>query len=113
MNEQRTPQQNRALHLYFTLVADRLNAAGLDMRAVLKPDVEIPWSSDTVKEFLWRPVQKLSVGKDSTTVLTTREIDRVYDVLNRFLAEKHGIHEPFPSLEELMFTRRKMYGRQD
>lgn len=113
MNEFRTPQQNKAMHEYYRLVADRLNAAGLDMRAVLKPEVDIPWSTQTVKEFLWRPVQKAALGKDSTTQLTTREIDVVYDILNRFLAEKHGIHEPFPSLEELMLVRRKTYGREN
>ena len=37
--KQRTIQQNRALHLYFQLIADRLNDAGLDMRVVLKPDM--------------------------------------------------------------------------
>src|SRR3990167_9113796 len=97
--KQRTLQQNKALHLYFQLIADRLNEAGLDMKAVLK-DVEIPWGKDTVKDFLWRPVQELQVGKQSTTELNTKEIDEIYDTLNRHLAQ-FGIHESWPSLESI------------
>src|SRR3990167_6345758 len=98
----RTAQQNRALHLYFELIADTLNDAGLDMRAVLKPEVEIPWTARNVKEFLWRPVQKIQLGKDSTTDLTTKEIDVVFETVNRHLA-KHGIHVPFRALRRLCF----------
>jgi hypothetical protein len=99
-SEQRTLRQNAALHKYFQLLAERLNDAGLDLRAVLKPSIEIPWTKDSVKEHLWRPVQELCLKKDSTTELTTAEVGRVYEVLNRFLGEKHGVHEPFPSTEQ-------------
>jgi hypothetical protein len=89
------------LHLYFQLLAERLNEAGLDMRTVLKPNVEIPWTKENVKDHLWRPVQEIYLRKDSTTELTTDEITKVYEVLNRFLREKLGISEPFPSIEQL------------
>lgn len=98
---QRTLTQNAALHLYFSLVAETLNDAGLDMRVVLKPEVEIPWSKDTIKDFLWRPIQRFQLGKESTTELTTKEIDQIFDTMNRHLA-KHGVHEDFPSIETLM-----------
>ena len=103
MNEdQRTIQQNKALHKYFEILAETLNDAGLDMRVVLKPHVEIPWGKETVKDFLWRPIQSLQLGKRSTTELTTKDINKIYDTLNRHLAEKFGIYEPFPSIEELI-----------
>jgi len=98
--QQRTIQQNKALHVFFKNVAEALNDAGLDMKTVLKPHIEIPWSKDTVKDFLWRPIQELQLRKRSTTELTTKDIDAIYDTFNRFLA-KHGISEPFPSLENL------------
>lgn len=104
--KQRTIQQNRALHLYFQLVADTLNDAGLDMRAVLKPEVEIPWSKTSVKEYLWRPVQKIQLGKRSTTELTTKDIDKIFDTINRHLAN-HGVHQPFPSIEEIINRMRE------
>lgn len=102
--EKRTTKQNRALHLYFTMVADALNLSGLDMKKVLKPEVDIPWNGGTIKEYLWRPLQKAQLQKESTTELTTKEIDLVFDTLNRFLGEKWGIHEPFPSIETLIKT---------
>lgn len=98
---ERTLLQNRALHLYFQSVADILNEAGLDMRAVLKPGIEIPWSKETVKNFLWRPIQRIQLGKESTKELTTVDIDKVFDTMNRHLAN-HGVHEDFPSIETIM-----------
>lgn len=96
-NKQRTLQQNRSLHLYFTLLAQELNQAGYDMKRTLNDDVNIPWGVATVKEYLWKPIQNAQLMKPSTTELTTKEIDLVYDTLNRYLAEKTGVHVPFPS----------------
>jgi hypothetical protein len=94
----RTAQQNKALHLYFTMVAEELNNGGLDIRAVIKPDVNVPWTSYMVKEYLWRPVQKLALGKESTTDLEKLDIDKVFDIFNAHIA-KFGVHIPFPSNE--------------
>lgn len=110
--KQRTSQQNKALHVYFQLVADILNDAGLDMRAVLKPEVEIPWSRNTVKDFLWRPIQEIQLRKKSTTELTTKEIDLIFDTMNRHLA-KHGIHQAFPSIEEIINRQREVSTEYD
>ena len=98
--EQRTSKQNRALHKYFELLAKELNDAGLDMREVLKPSVDIPWTRESIKEFIWRPIQKVMLKKGSTTKLNTKEIDTVYDVVNRHMGEKFEIHVPFPSVEK-------------
>jgi len=99
---QRTTQQNKALHKYFELVAEALNDAGLDMRATLKPEISIPWTSEGIKEYLWRPVMKVQLGKKSTTELETADINKVWETLNRYLSEKFHIYEPFPSIEELI-----------
>ena len=99
----RTSTQNKALHLYFELLADELNSAGLDMKKTLKQTVDIPWSKETVKDYLWRPIQNAQLEKESTTELTTDEINKVYEVLNRHLGEKLQIHVPFPSSEIEMY----------
>ena len=99
--EQRTNQQNKSLHLWFQMLADELNGAGWDMRKTLKPEVEIPWSKESIKNFLWRPVQEVYLNKKSTTELTTKDIDAIWEILNRHLGEKFGIHVSFPSLEAL------------
>ena len=99
--KQRTSAQNNALHKYFELIADELNEAGLDMRVVLKPEIEIPWSKDTIKDYLWRPIQIAQLQKVSTIQLTTRDLDKVFDTFNKHIG-KFGIFIPFPSIESLM-----------
>ena len=93
----RTIRQNKALHAYYNLVAAALSSAGLDIKQVIKADV--PWTPQSVKELMWRPIQKALLNKKSTTRLKRDEIDRVYDVVNRLLGERFGIHIPFPSEE--------------
>lgn len=92
----RTILQNRSLHLLFTQVAEALNESGQDMKQIIK--AEIPWSQESVKLHLWKPIQEKVVGKSKTSDLAIDEIDKVYEVFNRFLGGL-GIHCPFPSLE--------------
>ena len=98
----RTLQQNKALHVLFQLLANELNDNGLDMRRTLKPGIDIPWSGNSVKEWLWKPVQKAQLNKDSTTKLTTVEIDKVFDTLVRHLGEQFGVQINFPSIEQTL-----------
>lgn len=98
----RTLKQNSALHLYFTYLADELNDAGLDMRKTLKPEIDIPWSARTVKEHLWRPIMKAQLKKESTTELTTKEIDKVFQTITRHLSEKFGLSVEFPSIDTMI-----------
>ena len=93
--DNRTTTQNRALHKYFSLLANELNTAGLTISKMIK--VEVEWSPHTVKELLWKPVQMALLNKDSTTKLTKDEVSKVYDTLNLALGQKKGISVPFPS----------------
>lgn len=101
-DELRTEQQNKSLHLFYRLLADELNNAGLDMRRTLKPEIDIPWNETTVKEYLWRPIQQAQIGKKSTKDLKKNEIDLIYNTLNLHLSEKFGIHVEFPSYQSLI-----------
>ena len=92
--KQRTLTQNKALHLFLTLLANVLNDAGYDMRRTLKHDAEIPWSPETAKEFLWRPIQKALTKKESTTEITTIEPTIIHETLCRHLGQKLGIDCP-------------------
>lgn len=93
----RTTAQNSALHLFFSMIAKELNNQKLTIPKVLKADVT--FSPDAVKDYMWRPIQKAVTGKESSTKLEKQEIDQVYEVLNKLLGEKFGIHVPFPSIE--------------
>jgi hypothetical protein len=97
---QRTLSQNRALHLFLAQLCEVLNEAGLDMRTVLKQDVEIPWTVGSAKEHLWRPIQKALTEKRSTTEITTVEPTIIHETLCRHLASKLGVAcPPWPSRE--------------
>lgn len=101
--DKRTIVQNSAMHKYFSLVAEALNDAGLDMKQVIKADVE--WSMFSVKEYMWKAIQKAILGKESTTLLKKDEIDSVYLNMNRLTASKFGIDIPFPSVESMIFKQ--------
>ena len=94
--KQRSQTQNSALHKFCELLAVELNIAGLDMKKVLKDDVDIPWTMESVKENLWKPIQKVVTGHDSTTKPQTHQYGEIYEILNRHLGEKLGIFISWP-----------------
>jgi len=144
MPENITTEQNRALHLYFRLLAESLNESGYEMKRVLsakinkfmldllrkalqesypddkdkliqrvidhieasKTTADIPWNEKNVKEVLWRPVQDAMTGENSTQKLNKTELNEVYKVLNRHIAESTGVTIPFPSEEQANENRR-------
>lgn len=109
ITKKRTSQQNRALHLSFSQLASVLVEAGLDVRTTLKSDFELPWSPELVKELLYRPVMKAYKKKNSTTKLSTKDIDQIYDIINRELGTKFGLEiPPFPSIELLIEEENKI-----
>jgi len=98
----RTLQQNSALHLFFTLLADELNDKHFDMRHLIRREVELSWTPYSVKEYLWRPLQKALLGKKSTTQLgKTQDIDLIYDHLNRIITERTNGEVDFPAFPSI------------
>lgn len=93
---QRTDSQNKALHVYFTLVSKALNDAGLTVQETLKHQLEIEWSPVMVKDLIWRRAQERHLAKHSTTELEKSEIDLIYDHVNRYLASLGVESIPFP-----------------
>ena len=99
----RTLAQNRAFHLYFTMVAVQLNNSGLYINKLIKENkykADIDWSGNLVKEQLWKPIQNAILDKKSTTQLEKAEVDRVYNTLNRYLSGM-GVSVPFPNRDKL------------
>jgi len=94
----RTPDQNRALHKYFSMLADGLNEAGLNVQLILQKKLELDWTPNLIKEVLWRDIQMRLFGKESTKDLDkVSEIDLVHDTLTRHLGEKFEFENPpFP-----------------
>lgn len=95
----RSKKQNNALHMYLSHLAKDLNDRGFDMRKVLKPEVEIPWTTKSAKEFLWRPIQEIMTGEESTRNASTTDYPQIYDALNRHLGTKFGVSVEWPCKE--------------
>ena len=97
----RTNTQNRALHLYLGQLATALNDSGYDMKRTIKQDVDIPWNTDTAKQYLWVPIQKVVTGLDKTSKADTSQYSAIYKVLNRHIAQKFGVSIPWPDKRKL------------
>ena len=102
MTDKRTKQQNKAIHVYFKEVADVLNESGLEMKKVLKPEVEIPWTEQSIKDHIWRPIMRAMYGIESTTEMNPAMINGIYETIHRLLSQKFGIDIPFPSIDNVI-----------
>ena len=96
----KTDAQRNAFHVWLRLLAEELNAAGLDQRVVfeqMREGVERPWTLETCKDNLWRPLQQAMVKKAFTEELKINEHDEIYSVLHRWLVSKGFPCPPWPS----------------
>jgi hypothetical protein len=95
----RTSLQNRAIHKFCGLLADKFNAAGLDMVTVLKEkETEVSWTMESVKDVIWRSIQlALFPDKPSTTQLETHEVTKVYEQIARHMSNRFNINQSFPN----------------
>lgn len=101
ISRKRTSAQNKAIHRDMSIIAEKLNDAKYDVRKTIK--VSIPFTTQLVKDYIWRPIQKKMFQKESTTELdkSSGEIEKLHDVIMRELGEKLGIeYHPFPRDEK-------------
>jgi len=106
--KRRTTQQNSALHLFFSFVANELNEIGItyQYRGLKVQVMELRYTANIVKEFVWRPIQIAMFNKKSTTKINTQEINQIVDVITLFFAER-GVSIEFPSIETLINNQKK------
>lgn len=101
---QRTLSQNAAFHLWFKQVSDVCKQEGVTFSQYVKmrPKLEMYWSPFLVKE-LYKTAQKAMYGTESTTELTRKQVNELYEVVSKALSETLGITPPpFPSFETLI-----------
>lgn len=83
------------------MLAAELDKEGHSMNDVVKAikTTEVRPTKENLKEVIWKPVQQALFGTTSTTELTTEDVGRVYEVINRFVAMNFHTHVPFPSVD--------------
>jgi hypothetical protein len=96
--DQRSFNQNSALHKYFELVEDEARNAGLTMDMLIKKPNELPITRYLLKD-LFRLIGKTMYGRESTAYLTKNEMSEVISTFQKIIAERLNISIPFPSLE--------------
>jgi hypothetical protein len=96
----RTSLQNRALHKYLTLLSAALNDGGYSVQTVLSHAVDRDWDLNTAKGALWRPLQNIICDVESTAEAERKDYVDVFEVLNRFMGAKFGVHVPWPEREK-------------
>lgn len=127
---QRTSQQNNSLHLYFRLLAQALNDAGMTQDVVLSDrlvrslealislwgdDFHAQQLKETLEKYrprvglswtehsiklLWKKIQLPMTNKEHTSDLTTGEVNRVYQDFDARISEITGVSVQFPKEED-------------
>ena len=99
--QKRTDKQLRSIWLYCGLVAQELNAAGLDIKLLIEQDLEVSWTKELIMDIYWRTIQKTLFDIESTKDLKTNQVSEVYEELNRHIS-KFGLSVQFPDRHYLL-----------
>lgn len=93
-HRQRTLAQNRSLHLWCGMLAEALNDAGFDQKRFLEVanyKLDIPWTTYSVKEILFKPVLEAMTGKESTTEMETVDPTVIHKIVMQRVSELTGV----------------------
>ncbi len=92
---QRTTQQNRALHLGCQQIANELVGAGISLEIALR-GLDVAPTMESIKD-IFRSIAGAKYGVTSTSELQTNQIDEVWRDLTKALSENTGVAFNFPS----------------
>ena len=100
LKNSRTVKQNASLHKFFMIISDELNELGMEYIyfGLKGAEISLRYTPDLVKMFFWKPIQVALFDFDSTTKLTTEQMNQIIDVIVKFFGDK-GIIVEFPSEE--------------
>ena len=96
-NKIRSDQQRKSIEVYCRLLAEKLTEAGISYKKFLELMDDVDNTQETVKA-VFREYGRTQYRKNSTTKLTTKECQYIYDEFTRNTG-KIGIYVPWPSIE--------------
>lgn len=106
LEQNRTDQQNKALHVWYEAVAEECRKNGVDAKMVMSKVVRMNMTATFIKE-MWKTLQLALFQKKSTTQLRkSGEIDIIRDHFIRFFADEFQLElPPFPDVKkDTLFT---------
>ena len=93
----RSSRQRAALEVWCRMAAELFNESGITrsiQSSIFRDgEMESPWSQASVKDEVWRPMQRAVAKVESTTEATTKQYVEVYEALVRAFGNK-GITLP-------------------
>ena len=103
IQDSRSARQNRALHMFFTIMSQNLNDMGLEFtyQGLNVDMISMRYTPEIVKLYFWKPIQLTLFNESSTTKINTQQINEILDVIIKFFGERSVLIE-FPSMESLM-----------
>ena len=86
----------------FQNISFELNRIGMEFtfHGIKGMEIQTTYTPEIVKEFIWRPLQNAMLDKQSTTKLTTSDINAIFEVLAKWFSEK-GVMIEFPSIDTI------------
>ena len=97
---QRSDQQRKAIELYCKRVAEAMDEAGESVQTVFTMPVQI--TQENIKECMFKVVMHaMYPEKTSTTELDSDQVTKVYDNMQRLVADRYKINVEFPSIESM------------
>ena len=96
----RSTNQNSSLHLFFTMISEQLNELGMEYIyfGLKGQEISLTYTPELVKTFFWKPIQLALFETESTTKLTTEQMNRIIDIIIKFFGDK-GVVIEFPCFD--------------
>lgn len=98
--KQRTIAQNNSIHLGCTQIADLLIEHGISLSVAIK-NLDVRPTMHSIKD-VFRSIATAKYGIESTSELTTWQVNEVWKDLSKALEESTGVPIYFPSNEQLI-----------
>ena len=93
--------QNRALHLYWSMISEQMNNAGYTEPLQIRDEiVQVYYTPESIKEF-WRKCQLYMFEIKSTTKINTEQINKLIDICS-FHYGNQGVYVEFPNWQSFM-----------
>jgi hypothetical protein len=82
------------------MISDQLNELGMEYIyfGLKGQEISLTYTPELVKTFFWKPIQLALFETESTTKLTTEQMNRIIDIIIKFFGDK-GVVIEFPCYE--------------
>jgi hypothetical protein len=97
----RTAKQQAAIEVFCRNVSQEFNVNNITVQVIAEIAKRgIDWTQVSVKEIIWRNMQRHLTGKESSKDLNTKEVGQVYEHINKYVLSEAGVYVPWPEKKQ-------------